>query len=99
MVSEVSVTLNGRVYTYKHNGKFYTWLDYKNLPVPLMLHTKLREKAISEGKDESIFLSKPKTPRLEHKSEVESSEAEDLTVETKKSQKKKSTGLINPFAK
>jgi hypothetical protein len=93
-MAEVSTTINGKVYTYKYNGKFYTWFDGKNLPVPLILHSRLREQVISEGKDESIFLSQPKPPRHE-----DLSEPEDISFKENKSQKKKSSNLFNPFLK
>lgn len=94
-MNEVSTTLHGKVYTYKFNGKFYTWFDAKNLPVPVIIHSKLREQAIAEGKDESIFLSTPKPPHSERVGPPEKAE----TKTTASTTKKKQTAGFNPFAK
>jgi hypothetical protein len=89
---EVTTTLNGLVYVYKNSGKIYTWFDPKNLVVPVILHTKLREKALSEGADESIFLSEPKLNRSDFQQEKPRNE-----VEVKSKTIKKSTLGFNPF--
>ena len=90
---QVLTILNGRKYTYKFNGSFYTWVDEKDLATPVIIHTKLREKALSEGADESIFLSTPKPPNSEKIKEE--SEAKKEIVSKKKTSL---NGGFNPFA-
>jgi hypothetical protein len=89
---EITVVLSSRLYRYKNTGSFYTWVDHKNRPVPVLIHTKLREKALAEGADISHFLSVPKPPRSEDLSPPDEREE-------KQSSKKKSnlTGGFNPF--
>lgn len=94
-MSDASTTLYGKVYTYKFNGKFYTWFDDRNLPVPVIIHSKLREKAISEGQDESVFLSAPKPP---HSEAIKTSIKTEEAKENQTTKKKVITGF-NPFAK
>jgi hypothetical protein len=89
---EVLTELNGRKYRYKSNGLFYTWVDERNLPIPVIVHTSLREKALSEGVDESIFLSNPKSPHSE-----KTLEAEEPKVTKNQKKKTNSTGSFNPF--
>lgn len=89
---DIVVSLGNRVYRYKNTGTFYTWVDEKNRPVPVIIHTKLREKALAEGANISHFLSVPKPPRSEDLSPPEEREE-------KNSSKKKinMTGGFNPF--
>lgn len=92
MSKEATTTLNGLTYIYKNSGRIYTWFDQKNLVVPVILHTKLREKAISEGADESIFLSEPKLNRSDFQQEKP-----QIKAEVKSKTSKKSTLGFNPF--
>lgn len=100
MQDQVTTSLGGAKYTYKFNGSFHTWFDEKNMVVPVLIHTKLREKALSEGADVSIFLSKPKIPRQEEK--TIQNEVLDLTAVKKPENKQKKLinlgGGFNPFA-
>jgi len=80
-----------RKYTYTTIGSMMTWVDDKHMVVPVVLHTKLREKAIADGTDISIFLSDPVESKPERKS---------VSVKKSKSKTtKKSTlkGGFNPF--
>lgn len=86
---EVSVTFRNQKYTYKNIGSFFTWVDERNLAVPLLIHTHLREMALAEGADISFFLSAPKPPRTEDLTQP-------LQRSSKVAQKKKNLGF-NPF--
>ncbi len=90
---EISTTWNGRKYTYKFNGSFYTWVDERNLSIPIITHTTLREKALKEGADESIFLSGPRSPSAEKADAKKEAAPQD----TKSDNSKKKTNLKNGF--
>lgn len=92
-MQEISVKLEKRVYRYKDTGQFFTWVDESNRPVPVIIHTKLREKALAEGASLSHFLSSPKPPRSEAMDEPES-KAENTSTSKKKLNL---TGGFNPF--
>lgn len=93
---EVVIFHNGRKYTYKHNGAFFTWVDERNLTIPVMIHTILREKALSEGADASIFLSKPKQPSCEARENTSEDNIQNNQIEKAK-KKKNLNGGFNPF--
>lgn len=98
MQDQVSTTLGNRKYTYKYNGAFFTWIDDLNMIAPLLIHTRLREKALSEGADSSIFLSKPKVPRQEV---IEKEVSNDLSKTKSEPKQKRNINLgggFNPFA-
>ena len=90
-MQEVVVNLGNKIYRYKNTGQFFTWVDDKSRPVPVIIHTKLREKALAEGANPSHFLSSPKPPRSEVVDDP------DAKVEKATGKKLNLTGGFNPF--
>jgi hypothetical protein len=84
----------GSEYTYSKDGEFITWKDRQGLAVPLMLHTILREKALSEGVDSNIFLTNRliTLPKIEREKKVVSVGKKSIT------NKKGLIGGFNPFS-
>jgi len=88
---EVSVIYQGRNYKYAQVGKIQTWIGEDQMAVPVMLHSSLREKAVSEGADSSIF----STIDQERPSE----EKEKVVKKSKTKTKKLMKNGFNPFLK
>ncbi len=89
---EVEIDYGGRKYRYSKVGEILTWVDDKDLTVPVMLHSILRDRAISSGIDKSIFLE----ARTPNKKPEKIKENKDTKKSPKKS-KTKLIGSINPF--
>jgi hypothetical protein len=85
-----SVKNGTKVYHYKKMGEIVTWVGQDGLPVAVLLHPTLREKAIAEGTPVDVFLSPPRP--VMQKPEL------DLCKELPKQTKKKNfSNSINPF--
>lgn len=97
-MQEVKTMYNGKIYTYKNLGGIFTWFDARNLAVPVMVHSSLREKALSEGADISIFLSTPKPPRSEIPPNIKEPNEEQVPIAEQPKKKLPKTLGFNPFS-
>jgi len=88
----VTVEYRGNEYTYSQVGKIMTWTDHRKMVIPVMLHSILREKAISLGTDSSIFISKKKVRKVPE--EVGTAKK---VVSVKKQKNQSMMGGFNPF--
>lgn len=93
---EVSVLYKEKKYSYIQLGEMMTWVDDEQTVVPLMLHSVLREKAISSGINSSIFLSD--IPVLEKNKEKKIKEKK-VVKSSKNAKKKNLLSGFNPFQK
>ena len=95
---EVSVVYREKEYSYVKVGSAMTWVDDSQAIVPVMLHSILREQAISSGISSSVFLSDIPTPD-EIKEEKEQKIKEKKISKVSKSKKSKLLSGFNPFQK
>lgn len=82
----VEVHYGGKKYFYLEVDFITTWVDEHHIPVPVKLHSILREKALASGTDPSIFIcNNIKIPIRKSK------------VDKTKNNQNNMQGVVNPF--
>lgn len=86
----ILIEFQNKKYQYLEVDGNMIWVDERNLAVPVMLHPKLREQAISSGVDKSVFVGDVKMP-------AKKKESSDKSLKSSKAKKQDLKGKFNPF--
>jgi hypothetical protein len=90
---EIVIKRDGKKYKYVQVGEEYSWVNDKNIMVPVVLQSELKVQALSEGIPLSSFNRAAKKPS--HDSDDADEEVVDKKVKKTKSFKIK--GIVNVF--
>ena len=93
----VTVKYCNKEYIYSNKRGLTTWRDERGLVVPVMLHTHLREMAISAGASSSVFLTQGVIQARGVREKEEDKDAVTVKSQVKKRKSKILKGGFNPF--